>query len=162
MTPGPADCGTAELAGTDHALKLLRTLTVLRLPVAGPSPVVDLTVPPSEPVHTGTSVGPDTSPAIAAFLPADWLLTELSGVPRPAHTRVLSAGPAIEAGGGAASLRPDLTPVLRAPGGDLPVLADADVGFDTFSILTAVVITDWSKTETSESLHLPSRAAVTP
>ena len=137
-------------------------MAILHYPVAGPGPVVNLTMPASEPIHAGTSVGPDTSPAIAAFLPTDWLLTELPGIARPAHTRVLSAGPPIEAGGGAASLQPDLAPVLRAPGGDLPVLADADVGFDTFPVLTAVVVTDWSKTETRETLHLPAWAAVAP
>ena len=85
MAPGPAYGGTAELAGADHPLQLVRALALISLPVAGPSPVVNLAVPPCEPVHTGTSVGTDTSPTIAALLLADWLLAELPSVARPAE-----------------------------------------------------------------------------
>ena len=104
MAPGLPNGGTAELPGADDALQLVRAVAIARLPVAGPRPVVNLTVPPREPVHTGASVGSDTSPSIAALLLTYWLLTELPCVARPADTGVLSARPSVEAGGGAASL----------------------------------------------------------
>ena len=80
VAPGPAYGGAAELTGADHAVELVRALAVTRSPVAGPRPVVNLTVATCEPVHTGTAVRSDTSPSVTAFLLTHRLLAELPGI----------------------------------------------------------------------------------
>ena len=162
VAPGLAYGGAAELTGADHALELIRALAVPRPPVAGPRPVVDLTVAPSEAVHTGAPVGSDTSPPVTALLLTDGLLAELPGVARPANTGVVTTGPAVQTSRGTADLQGPVSAALRAAGRDTAVLTDADVGLHTFPLLPAVVLTDRSQAEPSVALHLPARAAVAP
>ena len=162
VAPGPAYGGAAELTGADDALQLVRALTRLRPPVAGTRPVVDLTVAPSEAVHTGAPVGSDTPPAVAALLLTDWLLAELPGVARPADTGVVTAGPAVQTGGGAADLQVQISPALRAAGRHTAVLTDTEVRLHTFPPRPAVVLADRSEAEAGVALHLPARAAVAP
>ena len=162
MAPGPAYGGAAELAGADHALELVRALAVLRPPVTRPRPVVNLTVAPSEAVDTGTAVRSDTSPTVTALLLTDWLLAELPGVARPADTGVVPAGPAVQTGGGTASLQGPVSPAPRTAGRHTAVTTDADVGLHTFPARPAVVLTDGRQAEPGGALHTPTRAAVAP
>ena len=96
VAPGLTYGGAAELTGADDALELIRALAISRPPVAGPRPVVNLTVATCEAVHTGTPVRSDTSPSVTALLLTDGLLAELPGVARPADTGVVATGPAVQ------------------------------------------------------------------
>ena len=113
-------------------------------------------------VHTSTSVGTNTSPTIAAFLPADRLLTILPCIPRPADTRVVSTRATIQTRGGTTTLGwAQSARFIRASWRNLSVCTNTNVWFDTFASRTTIVGANWSQTEAGEGLHPPAWTAVT-